>query len=144
MVEVTDLLRARSLPGRHNWQNAAAAYAAARALGISVEDAAMGLATFPGLAHRMETVAIVDGVRFVNDSKATQCRRRAAGAQRLPKSLLDRRRRPKDGGIDSLDDLFPRVAKAYLVGEAADAFAHTLDGNAAYTRSGTIEAASGY
>src|SRR5581483_1531319 len=55
VAEVADLMRARSLPGRHNWQNAAAAYAAARALGLSVEDAATGLVTFPGLAHRLET-----------------------------------------------------------------------------------------
>ncbi|MGS9097319.1 UDP-N-acetylmuramoyl-L-alanine--D-glutamate ligase, partial [Salmonella enterica subsp. enterica serovar Infantis] len=62
---------ARSLPGRHNWQNAAAAYAAARALGVSVEDAAAGLMSFPGLAHRMETVGQIGRVRFINDSKAT-------------------------------------------------------------------------
>ena len=71
VLEVADLLRAQSLPGRHNWQNAAAAYAAARGLGISAGDAAEGLMTFPGLAHRMETVAMLGRVRLVNDSKAT-------------------------------------------------------------------------
>src|SRR5690606_30406214 len=70
-VEIADLLRARSLPGRHNWQNAAAAYAAARGLGISAEEAAEGLMSFPGLAHRMENVGTIGKVRFVNDSKAT-------------------------------------------------------------------------
>ena len=70
-IEVADLTRARSLPGRHNWQNAAAAYAAAQALGIAAEEAAEHLMSFPGLAHRMETVARSAGVRFVNDSKAT-------------------------------------------------------------------------
>src|SRR5439155_2831243 len=69
--EVADLTRARSLPGRHNWQNAAAAYAAARALGVPVQDAIDGLMSFPGLAHRMETVGMIGKVRFVNDSKAT-------------------------------------------------------------------------
>src|SRR5690606_10979485 len=57
--EVADLTRARSLPGRHNWQNAAAVYAAARALGIPADEAAGGLMTFPGLAHRMETVGAI-------------------------------------------------------------------------------------
>src|ERR1700761_3989599 len=69
--EVADLNRARSLPGRHNWQNAAAAYAAAKGLGIPADEAAEHLLTFPGLAHRMETVATLGRVRFVNDSKAT-------------------------------------------------------------------------
>src|SRR3954468_6846061 len=58
-AEVADLKRARSLPGRHNWQNAAAAYAAARGLGSSADQTAKALLTFPGLAHRMETVAVV-------------------------------------------------------------------------------------
>jgi len=71
VTEMADLLRARSLPGRHNWQNACAAYAAAIAVGIPPHDAVEGLMTFPGLAHRMETVGKIGRVRFVNDSKAT-------------------------------------------------------------------------
>ena len=141
VTEVADLMRARSLPGRHNWQNAAAAYAAARALGVSAEDAAMGLATFPGLAHRMETVAQFDGVRFVNDSKATNVDAARQAMSSYPRFYWIAGGRPKDGGIDSLHDLFPRVAKAYLVGEAAEGFARTLDGKAPYAVAGTIEAA---
>ncbi len=139
--EVADLMRARSLPGRHNWQNAAAAYAAARALGLSAEDAAMGLATFPGLAHRMETVALFDGLRFVNDSKATNVDAARQAMSAYPRFYWIAGGRPKDGGIETLSDLFPRVAKAYLVGEAAGDFARTLDGQAPHANSGTIEAA---
>ena len=141
VMEVADLVRARSLPGRHNWQNAAAAYAAARALGISAEDAAMGLATFPGLAHRMETVALVDGVRFVNDSKATNVDAARQAMSAYPRFYWIAGGRPKDGGIEALSDLFPRIAKAYLVGEAAEAFGRTLDGKASYALAGTIDAA---
>jgi UDP-N-acetylmuramoylalanine--D-glutamate ligase len=141
VMEVADLMRARSLPGRHNWQNAAAAYAAARALGLSAEDAAMGLATFPGLAHRMETVALFDGLRFVNDSKATNVDAARQAMSSYPRFYWIAGGRPKDGGIDDLADLFPRIAKAYLVGEAAEAFAHTLDGKAAHATCGTIETA---
>jgi UDP-N-acetylmuramoylalanine--D-glutamate ligase len=141
VTEVADLMRARSLPGRHNWQNAAAAYAAARALGISAEDAAMGLASFPGLAHRMETVAQFDGLRFVNDSKATNVDAARQAMSSYPRFYWIAGGRPKDGGIDSLQDLFPRVAKAYLVGEAAEGFARTLDGKAPYVISGDIQAA---
>jgi UDP-N-acetylmuramoylalanine--D-glutamate ligase len=68
---IADLSVARSLPGRHNAQNAAFAYAAARALGVSHDVAVRGLLSFPGLAHRMEAVGCLSSVRFINDSKAT-------------------------------------------------------------------------
>jgi len=70
-LEVTDLRDCLALPGAHNWQNAAAAYAAARALGAPVAEIAKGLLSFPGLAHRQEVVAEAGGVQFINDSKAT-------------------------------------------------------------------------
>jgi UDP-N-acetylmuramoylalanine--D-glutamate ligase len=142
VVEVADLLRARSLPGRHNWQNAAAAYAAGRALGLSVEDAATGLVTFPGLAHRMETVGEIDRIRFVNDSKATNADAARQAMSSYPKFYWIAGGRPKAGGIDDLEDLFPRVAKAYLVGEAAGDFAKALAGKAAYAVAGDIESAT--
>lgn len=140
-VEVADLLRARSLPGRHNWQNAAAAYAAARGLGISPEEAAEGLMSFPGLAHRMETVGAIGKVRFVNDSKATNADAARQAMSSYPRFHWIVGGEPKAGGIDSLQDLFPRVAKAYLVGEAAPAFAQTLRGKAPAVECGTIAAA---
>ena len=141
VIEVADLLRARSLPGRHNWQNAAAAYAAARALGLSVEDAATGLVTFPGLVHRMETVGEIDGVRFVNDSKATNADAARQAMSSYPSFYWIAGGRPKAGGIEPLEDLFPRISKAYLVGEAANEFARSLEGKAPYRLSHTIDAA---
>src|SRR5688572_771701 len=141
-AEVADLKRARSLPGRHNWQNAAAAYAAARGLGISTDQAARALMTFPGLAHRMETVAIVGKVRFVNDSKATNADAARQALSSYPKVYWIAGGQPKTGGIDDLADLFPRVIKAYLVGEAEAAFAETLKGKAETVACGTIPAAA--
>ena len=141
VIEVADLLRARSLPGRHNWQNAAAAYAAARALGLSVEDAATGLVTFPGLVHRMETVGEIEGVRFVNDSKATNADAARQAMSSYPAFYWIAGGRPKAGGIEPLEDLFDRVTKAYLVGEAAEAFGRTLEGKAPYRLSRTIDLA---
>jgi UDP-N-acetylmuramoylalanine--D-glutamate ligase len=140
--EVCDLLGARSLPGRHNWQNAAAAYAACRALGIPAAEVARGLMSFPGLAHRMETVGAIGEVTFVNDSKATNAdaARQALGA--YPRVYWIAGGVPKAGGIDSLTDLFPRVAKAYLVGQAAADFARTLDGHAPTVISGDLETAT--
>ena len=140
-VAMADLTDARSLPGRHNWQNATAAYAAARALGVPAREAIEGLMSFPGLAHRMEPIGAVDGVRFINDSKATNI-----DAARQAMSSYSRFRwiaggRPK-GGIEDLSDLFGAVTKAYLIGEAADEFARVLEGcGAKVERCGTLAAA---
>ncbi|OYW37600.1 MAG: UDP-N-acetylmuramoyl-L-alanine--D-glutamate ligase [Brevundimonas sp. 12-68-7] len=123
---VLDLTPARSLPGRHNAQNAAFAYAAARALGVAHDVAVQGLMTFPGLAHRMETVAHLGPVRFVNDSKATNADAARQALMSYLSSFWIAGGRAKDGGIEDLRDLFPRIAKAYLIGEAAADFAATL------------------
>jgi UDP-N-acetylmuramoylalanine--D-glutamate ligase len=121
-----DLGRARSLPGRHNAQNAAFAYAAARALGVSHDAAVEGLMTFPGLAHRMETVGRLGRVRFVNDSKATNADAARQALASYERSFWIAGGRAKSGGIDDLEDLFPRVVEAFLIGEAAGPFAARL------------------
>jgi UDP-N-acetylmuramoylalanine--D-glutamate ligase len=139
--EVADLNRARSLPGRHNWQNAAAAYAAAKGLGIAPDEAAEHLLTFPGLAHRMETVATLGRVRFVNDSKATNADAARQALSSYPKSFWIAGGLAKTDGIAPLADLFPRISKAYLIGEAGPAFAQTLAGKAPAAEVGTLEAA---
>jgi UDP-N-acetylmuramoylalanine--D-glutamate ligase len=141
-AEVADLKRARSLPGRHNWQNAAAAYAAAKGLGIDAAEAAEHLMSFPGLAHRMETVGHLGKVRFVNDSKATNADAARQAMSSYPKFYWIAGGQPKVGGIDSLADLFGRVEKAYLIGEAAPAFAEVLKGKAEAVVSGTMEQAT--
>ena len=125
-MAVVDLTAAKSLPGRHNAQNAAFALSAATELGIPEEVAIEGLMTFPGLAHRMETVGHLGAVRFVNDSKATNADAARQALMSYPTSFWIAGGRAKDGGIDDLRDLFGRVAKAYLIGEAAEAFAATL------------------
>jgi UDP-N-acetylmuramoylalanine--D-glutamate ligase len=141
VTEVIDLGPVRSLPGRHNWQNAAAAYAAVRALGVSGADAVDGLASFPGLAHRMETIGAIGNVRFVNDSKATNADAARQAMSAYPRFYWIAGGRPKAGGIERLADLFPSIARAYLVGEAEDEFAKTLEGRAPYARAGGLEAA---
>ena len=140
-VEIADLNGARSLPGRHNWQNAAAAYAAAKGLGIDPQEAAQHLLTFPGLAHRMETVGTLGRVRFVNDSKATNADAARQALSSYPKSYWIAGGRAKSDGIDPLEDLFPRLAKAYLIGEAAPAFAKVLAGKAPFAECGGLDAA---
>ena len=121
-----NLAEARSLPGRHNAQNAAYAYATARGLGEDPTETVERLFSFPGLAHRMETVGHLGSVRFVNDSKATNADAARQALASYPTSFWIAGGRAKDGGIADLADLFSRVAKAYLIGEAATDFAVTL------------------
>ncbi len=137
VLEVADLTAARSLPGRHNWQNAAAAYAAVTALGLTTEQAVTGLMSFPGLAHRMETVGALGGVRFVNDSKATNIDAARQALASYPRVFWIAGGRPKSG-IEDLTDLFPTIARAYLIGEAAVDFGATLAGHTPYVLSGDL------
>ncbi len=141
-LEIADLARARALPGRHNWQNAAAAYACAVALGVDPETAAAALMSFPGLAHRMENLGAIGKVRFVNDSKATNADAARQAMQATPRFYWIAGGRSKAGGIEPLADLFPKVAGAYLVGEAAEDFARTIGASAPVTRCGDLETAT--
>ena len=137
---IVDLSKARSLPGRHNAQNAAFAFLAVNDMGIPEETVVKGLLTFPGLAHRMEAVGHIGHVRFINDSKATNADAARQALASYPKVFWIAGGKPKDGGIDDLTDLFPRVTKAYLIGEAAEAFAATL-GDTPHVISKTMDAA---
>ena len=115
-----------ALRGAHNWQNAACAWAAARALGLESDAILQSMATFPGLAHRMEIIARRGSVLFVNDSKATNADAAAKALATFDPIYWIAGGRPKTGGIDSLEEYFPRIERAYLIGEAADAFSQTL------------------
>ena len=136
-----DLRLAPALRGAHNAQNAAFAFAAARALGLDADIIARGLASFPGLAHRMEQVAKIGATLFINDSKATN-------ADAAEKALLSYRDifwilggKAKEGGVEPLRPLFPRVRKAYLIGAAAQDFAASLGDAVAHEHCGTLDRA---
>jgi UDP-N-acetylmuramoylalanine--D-glutamate ligase len=139
---VADLGGIGALRGEHNGQNAAAAFAAARWLGVSASEIVAGLRTFPGLPHRMEEVGRLGKVLFINDSKATN-------ADSTGKALASFERgifwilggRPKEGGIASLAPFFPRVAKAYLIGQATEQFAAMLEHKVPFERCGTLDRA---
>jgi UDP-N-acetylmuramoylalanine--D-glutamate ligase len=132
---LADLAGIGSLRGAHNAQNAAAAIAAVAALGVPVEAIRKALATFPGLAHRMEQVARAGRVLFVNDSKATNADAAEKALASFPGAIhWIIGGVPKEGGVETLAPLFPNVAKAYLIGASSDAFAATLEGRLAYAR----------
>ena len=138
---VADLRPIHTLPGAHNWENAAAAFAAARAIGIAPDDAARALASFPGLAHRQEEIARIGKVAFVNDSKATNADAAAKALGSYERIYWIAGGKPKEGGIASLAPWFARIRRAYLIGEAAADFAATLAGKVDAVRSGTLAAA---
>jgi UDP-N-acetylmuramoylalanine--D-glutamate ligase len=130
-----------SLRGAHNAQNACCAAASALALGLTPEQIQAGLRSFPGLAHRMEQVGRKGSVLFVNDSKATNADSSAQALASFTDMFWIAGGKPKTGGITSLEKFFPRIRKAYLVGEAAQEFARTLDGKVPYEIAGTIDRA---
>jgi UDP-N-acetylmuramoylalanine--D-glutamate ligase len=130
-----------SLRGLHNAQNAACATAAALALGLEPAVIQDGLRSFPGLAHRMEQVGRKGAVLFVNDSKATNADSAAQALACFSDIFWIAGGKPKTGGIVSLEKFFPRIRKAYLIGEAAAEFARTLDGRVAHETDGALERA---
>lgn len=138
---VANLAGMSALRGLHNAQNAAAAFAACQALGVSDEVIAEAMKTYPGLPHRMEQVRQIDNTIFINDSKATN-------ADSTEKALTSFSRiywivggKAKEGGIEPLRRYFPNIAKAYLIGASSDEFAQTLEGSVAFERCGMLDKA---
>ncbi|MBB4214303.1 UDP-N-acetylmuramoylalanine--D-glutamate ligase [Rhizobium sp. BK212] len=141
MLPFADLDGIQTLRGSHNAQNAAAAVAACLAVGVSAADIRAGLASFPGLKHRMQPVGQRGRVVFVNDSKATNADAAAPALSSYDRIYWIAGGLPKAGGITTLAPYFPRIAKAYLIGEAAAEFAATLGEAVPYEISGTLERA---
>ncbi len=140
-VPAVKLVDIHTLPGVHNWQNAAAAYAAIRAAGVAGAVAATSMQLFPGLPHRQELLAIIDGIAYVNDSKATNGDATAKALACYDAAYWIAGGQAKEGGIEALAPYFERIAHAFLVGEAAETFARSLENKAPYTISGGLESA---
>jgi UDP-N-acetylmuramoylalanine--D-glutamate ligase len=140
---IADLAGIPTLRGRHNAQNAAAAVAAALALRISPADIQRALSTFPGLPHRLEEIGRKGKVLFVNDSKATNADSADKALASFPGNIFwILGGKAKEGGITPLMRYFPKIAKAYLIGEATEEFAKVLEGQVAYERCGTLDIAT--
>ncbi|MFP6728903.1 MAG: UDP-N-acetylmuramoyl-L-alanine--D-glutamate ligase [Alphaproteobacteria bacterium] len=142
-VALIDLTEIETLPGAHNWQNTAAAYAAARANKVDALVASACLRGFPGLAHRQELICEIDGVTFINDSKATNVASAERALACYDTIYWIAGGRSKASGIAELAPYFPRIAHAFLIGEAAADFADTLDGDVDYSQCGDLESALG-
>ncbi|WP_434613157.1 UDP-N-acetylmuramoyl-L-alanine--D-glutamate ligase [Tabrizicola sp. M-4] len=122
-VAAIDLREIKGLPGAHNHQNACAAYAACRTLGLGPKEIEAALRSFAGLPHRSQLVGERGGVRFVNDSKATNVDSAAKALQAFEKIRWIAGGMGKEGGIVALQPLLGSVVKAYLIGHSARDFA---------------------
>jgi UDP-N-acetylmuramoylalanine--D-glutamate ligase len=134
------------IPGAHNRENAAAATAAARAADVADEAIAEALRTFPGVPHRLEPVRELRGVRWVNDSKATNtaAARRGVAAYDAPLRLILGGSLKGEDFVPFVRGLPPAVRSIYLIGEASDRFAAALDAaGRPYARAGDLAAAVG-
>ncbi len=138
---VMEMATATALPGSHNAQNAAAAFAATRAAGLAMPQIRDAIHSFPGLPHRQELVACIGGVAFINDSKATNAAATARALDCYDPIIWIAGGRAKEGGIASLAPYFGRIRHAFLMGEAADDFARTLQGQVEVTLAVDLETA---
>lgn len=142
-IAALDLKEIASLPGAHNWQNAAAAYAACKAHGVDRAVITACLRSFPGLPHRQELVAEAEaeGIRFINDSKATNADAAAKALACYDDIYWIVGGRAKEGGLDGLEPFYPKVRQAFLIGESSEAFAAQLDGKVSTRSCGGLDSA---
>jgi UDP-N-acetylmuramoylalanine--D-glutamate ligase len=141
VIEIADLAGIETLRGAHNWQNAAAAMAVMEAMGFDPMIVTDALHSFKGLPHRMELAAMVDGIRFVNDSKATNSEAAAQALAAYQDIYWIAGGIAKQGGIADLAPFFGKIRHAYLIGEAAEIFADTLGDDVECSQSGNLSAA---
>jgi UDP-N-acetylmuramoylalanine--D-glutamate ligase len=138
---IIDLSDAPRLPGAHNAQNAAAAYAACRSIGLAHEDIAAGLRSFTGLAHRQELVCLIEGVPYINDSKATNPDAASRALACYERIFWIAGGRAKEEGLAEIEPYLPRIVEAFLIGEAGESFARALRGKVALRQCGTLDKA---
>ena len=139
---ILSMAEAPALPGEHNAQNAAAAAAIATTYGVSRVDIARGLRSFPGLPHRQQRLGTIGGITFINDSKATNADAAARALGCYDRLVWIAGGIAKDGGIESLVPLFPRIARALLIGRDAPVLAATLAAHGMkHDIAGTLDAA---
>ncbi len=142
-AEILTLTGIETLRGTHNAQNAAAAYAAARAICLKSPTIVDGIRSFPGLPHRLQLIDKIDGISYINDSKATNAEAAARALASYDDIYWIAGGRAKEGGLTALDPYLPHVRQAFLIGEAADHMAAELRGRVDTKTSGDLKTAIG-
>jgi UDP-N-acetylmuramoylalanine--D-glutamate ligase len=137
-VRAVDLATAPALPGRHNWQNAAAAYTVARTLGIEIDVIAAAMGDFPGLPHRQEKIRTIGRVAYINDSKATNTDSAAQALATYDRIYWLAGGVFKEDSLGAVTQFLPRVREAFLFGESTPKFASWLKGQVLVTECGTM------
>lgn len=122
----TDLRTCPTLAGQHNWQNAGIAWGLARAAGVDPDAIIQGLQSFPGLAHRQHIVATINGVRYVNDSKATNDQAAAVALATFDPIYWIAGGKSKGGGYAECEKHLSHVQHTFLIGEAEEEMATWL------------------
>jgi UDP-N-acetylmuramoylalanine--D-glutamate ligase len=140
--KIIDLNSCPALPGAHNWQNAGVAYAACREAGVPAETIAKAMQSFPGLAHRQNIVATINGTVYINDSKATNDQAAGVALRTYDPIYWIAGGKPKEGGYKDCEKYLSHVRHAFLIGEAEDVMTKWLQEKAKpLTRCGTLEKA---
>ena len=137
-VDFADVL---TLPGDHNGQNAACAWAVCRWLDLPREVIVAGMKTYAGLPHRQERVAAVGNIVYINDSKATNADATARALSSYDDIYWILGGQAKEGGVAPLASYFDRIRHAFLIGEATELFAGQLEGKLPYSRCGDLQSA---
>ena len=137
-VDFADVL---TLPGDHNGQNAACAWAVCRWLDLPREAIVAGMKTYAGLPHRQERVAAVGNIVYINDSKATNADATARALSSYDDIYWILGGQAKEGGVAPLASYFDRIRHAFLIGEATELFAGQLEGKLPYSRCGDLQSA---
>jgi UDP-N-acetylmuramoylalanine--D-glutamate ligase len=141
--DVCDLKTCRTLQGRHNWQNAAMAYAACHAAGVATEKIIAALLTFPGLAHRQNIVAVQNGVSYINDSKATNDQAAGVALATFNPVYWIAGGKSKGSGYAECENHLAHVRHAFLIGAAEEEMARWLTAQKIpFTKCGTLEKAA--
>ena len=140
-VRAVDLATLPTLQGRHNWQNAAAAYAVARTLGIEIETIAAAMRDFPGLPHRQEKIRTIGRVAYINDSKATNTDSAAQALATFERIYWLAGGVFKEESLGAVTQFLPHVREAFLFGESTPKFASWLKGQVLVSECDTMNEA---
>ncbi len=139
--EIADLRSFDRLSGRHNYQNIAVAYGLCRKVGLTPKQILRGIASFPGLVHRQEWIAEIEGVTFVNDSKATNGEAASKALDTFDEIYWIAGGEPKSDGITMLVPYFTKIKRIFLIGAAQERFVDVIGSSIPVSLSGDLKTA---